>query len=85
MIVLGFHLMLPWLVMSSLYPPRTATQNQFITSSEENTPSSPSSSGPLKTVLQWKQLDFIYPTEQEREDALMNGDLVPENVLPLGR
>lgn len=74
--------MLPWLVMSSLYPPRGAAQERFITSSEERTPSS---SGPLKTVLQWKQVDFVYPTEQAREDALMNGDLIPENILPLGR
>ncbi|XP_017155592.1 protein yellow isoform X1 [Drosophila miranda] len=38
----------------------------------------------LKIVNEWKYLDFEYPTFVERQRAIMNGDFIPKNNLPLG-
>lgn len=29
----------------------------------------------------WKEVDFLYPSEIERNEAISNGNFVPENVL----
>lgn len=41
-------------------------------------------SGPFKTLYRWKQLDFYYGSEHEKELAIELGEFVPENNLPLG-
>ncbi|SPP89057.1 protein yellow [Drosophila guanche] len=38
----------------------------------------------LKIINEWKYLDFEYPTFVERQQAIMNGDFIPKNNLPLG-
>lgn len=38
----------------------------------------------LRVAFQWKQLDFDFPSEEARQQALANGDFIPENNLPLG-
>lgn len=38
----------------------------------------------LRVVFQWRQLDFNYASDEERNDAIARGDFVPENNLPLG-
>lgn len=38
----------------------------------------------LKEVFSWKQVDFDFPDENARQDAISSGDFVPENNLPLG-
>ena len=38
----------------------------------------------LRVAFHWKQLDFAYPSESEREDAVTKREFVPENNLPLG-
>ncbi|XP_053945345.1 protein yellow-like [Anastrepha ludens] len=38
----------------------------------------------LETVFQWKQLVYGFPTEQDRQEALNNGNLVPNNGVPVG-
>ncbi|XP_050671340.1 protein yellow-like isoform X3 [Leptidea sinapis] len=39
---------------------------------------------PFSTLYKWKQIDFEFPSEAARYQALANRDYVPENVLPLG-
>ncbi|XP_036325277.1 protein yellow-like [Rhagoletis pomonella] len=36
-----------------------------------------------ETVYQWKQLVYGFPTEQDRQEALANGNLVPANGIPI--
>ncbi|XP_017126069.1 protein yellow isoform X2 [Drosophila elegans] len=38
----------------------------------------------LEIVNEWKYLDFEYSTFVERQQAILNGDFVPKNNLPLG-
>lgn len=38
----------------------------------------------LKTVYQWRQLDFEFPSAAERQRAVASGDFVQANTLPLG-
>lgn len=38
----------------------------------------------LEEVFKWKQLDFAWPSEEVKENALKKGDYIPENNLPLG-
>lgn len=38
----------------------------------------------LKVVYQWNEIDFNFPSEQERIDAKASGQYIPENNLPLG-
>lgn len=40
--------------------------------------------GPFRTVYEWKQLDFDFPSESDRISAITNEYFVPENNLPLG-
>lgn len=40
--------------------------------------------GPFRTWYNWNVLDFEYPTEEERYEALESGEFIPENNLPLG-
>ncbi|XP_014090653.2 dopaminechrome tautomerase [Bactrocera oleae] len=37
----------------------------------------------LETVYQWKQMVFGFPTEADRQEAIANGNLVPENATPI--
>lgn len=38
----------------------------------------------LRVAYQWKQLDFNYTTEEERQEAVNSREFIPENNLPLG-
>lgn len=38
----------------------------------------------LKEVFHWKILDFDFPDEAARKNALATGQFIPENNLPLG-
>lgn len=38
----------------------------------------------LKVEYQWKQMDFEYPSNEERQAAIANGNFIPENVVPVG-
>ncbi|KAH8300582.1 hypothetical protein KR044_010060, partial [Drosophila immigrans] len=38
----------------------------------------------FQIVNEWKYIDFEYPTFVERQQAIMNGDFIPKNNLPLG-
>lgn len=35
-------------------------------------------------VFKWKQLEFAWPSEDVKENAVKKGDYIPENNLPLG-
>lgn len=38
----------------------------------------------LKVAYEWKQVDFDFPSEEDRQTAIDNKEFVPENNLPLG-
>lgn len=38
----------------------------------------------LRVAYQWKQIDYEYPSIQERQFAISNGAFVQENVIPVG-
>ncbi|XP_044730756.1 protein yellow [Chrysoperla carnea] len=38
----------------------------------------------LKVAFEWKQLDFNYPSVQDRTEAIENGVFIPENNIPMG-
>lgn len=38
----------------------------------------------LEQKYQWKQLEFDWPSEEEKLDAIRTGRYKPENNLPLG-
>jgi hypothetical protein len=38
----------------------------------------------LNEEFSWKQLDFVFPTEQMKQEALAKGDYIPTNGLPVG-
>lgn len=38
----------------------------------------------LEEVFKWKQLEFAWPSEEVKENAIKSGDYIPENNLPLG-
>lgn len=38
----------------------------------------------LQVAYQWNQIDFEFPSETERTEALRSGSFVPENVIPVG-
>ncbi|KAJ2948851.1 hypothetical protein O0L34_g5777 [Tuta absoluta] len=38
----------------------------------------------LHIVYEWKQLDFQYPSEETRRQALDSGSFIPDNNLPMG-
>lgn len=40
--------------------------------------------GPFKTWYRWKQLDFAFSSEFDRERAILNEDYIPKHNLPLG-
>ncbi|CAH2037581.1 unnamed protein product, partial [Iphiclides podalirius] len=40
--------------------------------------------GPVGTLYRWKQIDFQYPSEQERLNAIANGQFKQSSVIPLG-
>lgn len=39
---------------------------------------------PFDVVYEWRQLDFQYPSLTQRQQAIISGDFVPANNLPLG-
>ncbi|KAL4712263.1 hypothetical protein ACJJTC_004025 [Scirpophaga incertulas] len=39
---------------------------------------------PFSTLYKWKTVDFEFPSEKHRRQAIASGKYVPENVLPLG-
>lgn len=38
----------------------------------------------LEVAFEWKKLDFAYPSEAMREEAIKNKDFIPENNIPVG-
>ncbi|CAH0397908.1 unnamed protein product [Chilo suppressalis] len=38
----------------------------------------------IGTLYRWKQIDFEYPSPQDRQTALDNGEFIQLNVIPLG-
>lgn len=38
----------------------------------------------LRVAFQWRQLDFNFSSETEREEAVNSREFIPENNLPLG-
>lgn len=38
----------------------------------------------LRVAYQWKQLDFNFTTDEERQEAVNSREFIPENNLPLG-
>ncbi|ENN70589.1 hypothetical protein YQE_12764, partial [Dendroctonus ponderosae] len=40
--------------------------------------------GPFKTWYRWKTIDFAYPSSWDRARAIVKGDYIEENNLPLG-
>ncbi|XP_031334671.1 protein yellow isoform X2 [Photinus pyralis] len=38
----------------------------------------------LKEIFAWNYFDFAYPTDQDRYNAMLNGDYIPANGLPVG-
>lgn len=38
----------------------------------------------LEVAHQWKQLDYAFPSEEARQEAILKGEFIPENNLPLG-
>lgn len=39
---------------------------------------------PFDVIYEWRQLDFEYPSFLDRQRAILNGDFIPTNNLPLG-
>lgn len=39
---------------------------------------------PFDVIYEWRQLDFEYPTFLDRQRAILNGDFIPINNVPLG-
>ncbi|CAB3224153.1 unnamed protein product [Arctia plantaginis] len=39
---------------------------------------------PLGTLYRWKQIDFEFPNENLRQEAIYNRQFIPSNVIPLG-
>lgn len=39
---------------------------------------------PFDVIFEWRQLDFEYPTFLDRQRAILNGDFIPVNNVPLG-
>lgn len=40
--------------------------------------------GPFKTLYYWKQLDFEYTSQEDRDAAIIYNDFIPRHNLPLG-
>ncbi|XP_011208687.2 protein yellow-like [Bactrocera dorsalis] len=40
-------------------------------------------SSELETVYEWKQMVFGFPTDADRQEAIANGNLIPENATPI--
>lgn len=38
----------------------------------------------LRVAYQWNQIDFEFPSEADRAEAIRSGDYVAENVIPVG-
>lgn len=38
----------------------------------------------LVARFEWKQIDFDYPNENARAEAIKSGEFIPQNNLPLG-
>lgn len=38
----------------------------------------------LNVVFEWKQIDFDFPTDAERQEAIARKEFIPANNLPLG-
>lgn len=38
----------------------------------------------LRVAYEWKQIDFEYPSQQDRDAAISNGAFRQENVIPVG-
>lgn len=38
----------------------------------------------LKVEFEWKQIDFEYPTVEDRQAAIQSGNFIQENVIPVG-
>lgn len=37
----------------------------------------------LKLVNEWKTIDFSFPNEKVRQDAIVNRDFIPGNAVPI--
>lgn len=38
----------------------------------------------LRIAFQWKQIDFEFPSEEAKQEAINNREFVPENNVPVG-
>lgn len=38
----------------------------------------------LRVAYQWKQIDFAFPSIEERQAAILNETFIQENVMPVG-
>lgn len=38
----------------------------------------------LQTKYEWKQIDFVYENETERQEAIDSQAFIPANVIPVG-
>lgn len=54
------------------------------TSDEFREPPPLERTGPFKTLYYWKQLDFEYPSEEDKDAAIRYNDFIPKHNLPLG-
>lgn len=41
-------------------------------------------SNSLQEIFSWKIVDYEYPSEEARIEAIWNGEFIPENNIPLG-
>lgn len=72
---------LPYLLSLSIFSPnakKSSLNNLFDPEPLER-------SGPFKTVYYWNELDFDYPSEEDREAAIIYNDFIPKHNLPLGK
>lgn len=71
------RVILPYLFALGVMSPPTYQQSTDTDSTGETT-------GPFSTVYQWNLLDFEYPSEAERSEAISSEAFIKENNLPLG-
>lgn len=38
---------------------------------------------PLKLLYQWKEMDFEFPSPEDRENAILNNVYIPGNAVPI--
>lgn len=74
-----FLLIIPQILCHSPFNTRKTSQFRSIKSSVID-----SNRKPFEIIYQWRLLDFQYPTIDDRQTAITNGEYIPQNNLPLG-